>query len=68
MEHTTTLRILGVVITIVPVFVIVVLDLTGAENLIESTTELLLILVSIVGTIAFQLVIWPQRFLSQPTQ
>jgi hypothetical protein len=68
MEHTTTLRILGVVITIVLVFVIVVLDLTGAENLIQSTTELLLVLVSIAGTIAFQLIIWPQRFLPQPTQ
>jgi hypothetical protein len=65
MEHTTTLRMLGVVIVVVLAFVIVVLDLAGAESLIQSTTELVLILVSIVGTIAFQLIIWPQRFLPQ---
>jgi hypothetical protein len=67
-SHTTTLRRLGGVIVLVLVFVLVVLDLAGAEALIQSTTELVLILVSVVGTIAFQLIIWPQRFLPQPTQ
>lgn len=66
MEHTTTLRLLGMAIAVVLVLVVVVLHLSGAENLIQSTTELVLIVVSVVGTIAVQLMIWPERFL-KPT-
>jgi len=66
MKHTTTLRLLGTVIVVVLVLVVVVLHLSGAENLIQSTTELVLILVSVVGTIAVQLMVWPERFL-KPT-
>ena len=66
MNQSTVLRILGIVIVIALLLLVIVLHLVGAENLIQSATELLLIFISIVGTVAFQLMIWPQRFLPQP--
>ena len=68
MKHTTTLRLLGTVIIVVLALVVVVLHLVGAENLVQSTTELILIVVSVVGTIAFQLIIWPDRFLREESR
>jgi hypothetical protein len=58
-------RIIGIALLTIIALVILVLHLGGIVNLVESATELLFLVLGVLGTLAFQLIVWPERFAGQ---
>jgi len=62
MEPKHIARVLGLVIAVVIVLGILLLNAYGVVRLSESIGDLWFIVLTILATISFQLILWPQRF------
>jgi hypothetical protein len=58
-------RILGVAILIIIFFMMLVLDAYGVMKIMESIANLLLIVIGVLLTIAFELIVFPQKFVGK---
>jgi hypothetical protein len=68
MKGTALVRVLAMVLIVAILLAIAVLHLLGAENVVQVTVELAIIGISILGTLAFQMLVWPERFLGKVSE